>query len=242
MAASNSVEDLLSTEELAELLNVDRKSVTRYAGKKMIPCIKKTEGFFFKIEDAHILRDEISEYKKHKSYIKEMYVLNRCGAEPQNIACQFDLKEDGKEVALALRHYERHRENYLNQFYLGKETKKDALLLEEVCSRLKIRDTGVIYNLIREGCLNQCPLSKDKERVFISSGSFIKYLGKNAKLRFYTSRNASAIIHKSVNMIDKLALESGIGRKLRNRRRSIYLFTIEEIYALKYLKRKKRYK
>ena len=181
MAINNSVEDLLSTEELAELLNVNRKSVVRYAGKEMIPYIKKTGGFFFKIEDAHILRDEISEYKKHKSHIKEMYVLNRCGVEPQNIACQFDLKEDGKEVTLALRHYERHRENYLNQFYLGKETNKDVLLLEEVCSRLKIRDTRVIYNLIIECCLKQYPLSKDKERTFISPDSFIKYLGKNIR-------------------------------------------------------------
>lgn len=72
----------------------------------------------------------------------------------------------------------------------------------------------------------------------MSLDSFKNYLRENTKSRVYTSGEASYIIHKTVNFIDKLALENKVGRKIRDYKRSIYLFTLDEIHKLKELKRK----
>lgn len=148
-----SIDELLSTKQVADLLNTNTRTVTRYANEGLLDHMPKTNGFFFKKEDVESLKLKIDAYEKLKSHIKEMYVLQKCETELDNIACQFEVKEDGKEVALALEQYERRHNNQLKQFNLDEKTKKDALLVEEVCARLKIGDYHVVYDLIANGIL-----------------------------------------------------------------------------------------
>jgi DNA-binding transcriptional MerR regulator len=232
--------ELIGTLDAAGILGVNQRTVRRYAEKGLVKASLSQGAYSFDKGGIEQLKTAIDLKREYLEPIKELYALVRCGARLESVICQFDIHPK-ENIDSALHLYEFERDNYLNRFNLEQIIKDDALLAEEVASRLRITDKHVIYELMQDKEFKGYESSlAGKKRFFVSLDSFKRYLGDSAGERFYTSRDASRITRKTVNSIDRIAKSNNVGRKIKTgNKHSIYLFTIGEVHALKYLKRKK---
>lgn len=235
------IESFIGTNDAAKLLDVNPRTVRRYAEKGLLDYSRDNRSFlFFPRKEIEILKIATEMVRKYEEPVKEIYTLMRCGAKVDSVICRFDIPhKDSIDTVLDL--YEFERDKYLERFNLKNNVRKDVILAEEVAARLRITDKHVVYNLIKEGEFEAYESSfNGKRRFFVSLDSFRSYLGLEADERFYTSRDASRIIRKTVNTIDRIAKSHGIGRKIKtDNKHSWYLFTLGEVHAMRYLRRKR---
>jgi predicted site-specific integrase-resolvase len=226
---------MLSTREVAEILNVNERTARRYKESGLLSScnnhVPKKAVLF--------LKSAMESYDSIKN-IKEFFVLSKEGADLENIiqgANHFKHLANNiqkKQINAALYLYSWKRDNYLRQFAVDPES---IFLVEEAAERLRITDKHVIYDLINSNELKaQTALNsrnKKKERYFVAVDSFFDYLGKDKGIRFYTSKDASLNLDISVNKIDKIALKNKIGRKIKaENKNSIYLFSLSDVFLL----------
>lgn len=237
---AKNLEGMISTQKAAKLLELNPRTVRRYAEKGLLDYSIGDKGYYFSKNEINLLKIAIRLVGKHENSIKELYVLTKCGAKLENVVCRFDLP-DKKNADSALGLYEFERGQYLKRFKLDDKIKNDVLLAEEVAARFRITDKHVVYDLINDGEIKAYESNfKGKKRVFVSLDSFKSYLGMNVAEKFYNSRDASKITGKSVNDIDRIAKSHSIGRKIKTENgHSWYNFNLGEVYAMRYLKRKK---
>ncbi len=223
--------------ELAALLGVDVKTVRRYIAKGLLPAKKGGLGFEISPLDAQILRRKADARKKLNGRIKELFVLREFDTPFSHIQEEYSLSPDDVDHAVYLYRFERGI--YLSKF--GIRYTSDFLLVEEVSARLKVTDRHIPYHLHELGELEMHTLKwRGKERFFPSKRSFGDYLGPAVQTILYNSREAAFQTGLTVELIDRLALDNDIGRKIKNgNKNSNYLFTPEDIDKLRFNRERK---
>jgi len=238
----------INTEEAAKLLKINDRTLKRYIQSGLLKAKKKLlKSFFYSIdlEDARFLKDSFDMYNEIKN-IKELFVLSEelrnKHRSLEDIAEEFrhdkfkldkEFKWDKESLRKAVGLYSFKRKNYLKQFSIKPEK---YFMVEEIAERLALTSPYAIYGLMKMKELKYKKLkdSRQGKRYFIDMQSFFDYLGKDNGIIFYNSKHAGEEIGETVERIDRIALISEIGRKVKpGYKNSIYLFSRSDIDDMK---------
>ncbi|MEA3514483.1 MAG: helix-turn-helix domain-containing protein [Nanoarchaeota archaeon] len=218
------LEDLMTTEEAANELNIHVRTVRRYVKKGFIEATK--QGHKILISDSQI--KGLKRYQKITPLlIKEAYVFNSSNnlanakwydrtkiisALEENkinndeIIDNPDFMHNLSEIKDAIKFYSKARKGLIKQFY---DKDSDVYTIEEITARLNIVDYHIIYNLTKEGMIDKIEFrynnNQNKKKYFITKQSFDCYLGKDITERFYDSRFASTFSKTAIKDIDRTA-------------------------------------
>jgi hypothetical protein len=227
----------MKTSDAAQLLGIDDRTVRRFTERGLIGYSREGHALDVHDQDVYRLRDDIKYRQDLGDRVKEAFVMADSGIMLPVMSMEFHKPKEHLEGAL--RAYDFERDGYLHGFSLDEQTRLDTFLVEEVAARLKITDKHVVYDLLRDGDLRGYHAQRGgRERYFVSRRSFHDYMGPYDTEFFYNSAYASAITGKTVNEIDKLALQHGIGKKIKpGRKNSTYIFTCEDMTELQSAKR-----
>ena len=232
----------INVNEAAKLLRVDKTKVKRYVKSGLLKAKKKSylgrNYLFYAIDkkDVSFLRDSFKNYNQIED-IKKLFVLNeelrQKHGSLDDIVKEFGHDKNMLQSAATL--YSFKRKNYFNQFHVRPEK---FFLSEEIAERLTITHPQAIYDLrdMKELKCKKLKDSRQGKRYFIEKDSFFDYLGKDKGVIFYNSRYAADEMGETVERIDRIALISEIGRKLKpGYKNSIYLFSLSDICRMKRL-------
>ncbi len=229
------LDGLMNRLEAADTLQVDPRTVLRYVDEGLLTRVKVGSMFMYKEEDLSLMVCRINARHELDSVIKELYVLSKSGFTNKQIAKEFGVSAHAK-IAYALEMYRNERTRYFNKFGIESIECEDILLVEEVAARLRITDNHVVYDLIRAGRLKARELvfgRQGKVRYFVEFDSFRRYLGDYFSKFLYRSHHVAEQAQKTINQIDLIALDEGIGFKIKESKQGNYLFSPGEIVFIR---------
>ena len=228
------MEEKFTPSEAAKLLGIDCKTVKRAIERRWLVG-KKENGNYLISEDAINAYNQRTKARAYlDSRIRELYVLRRHGTDMS--VCTELTNCPRSVVVLALQRYEEERES---AFKVLNITNAGPLLLgKEIAGRLRVGDPHIIEDLIDKNALQAITHTNGRKRYIIYDDSFRAYLGDNINSPFHTSAEAAEMNNMSVEKIDRLAKENGVGRKILPTTNSMYLFTLSDITNFSNLTRK----
>ena len=211
-----------------------------------------------RIEDVEKLKMQL-DLEKLLSYdrLKEIYVSNAIGLNPEKIVKEFKLYDirtktshydyqgltDQEKVEFALRIYKINRNKIITKKYgLKKPAQQNACLtVSEAKAYLRIEKDQTLYDMIKEKELGFTINNNSKKASFVKVKKLKEYLGKYAGHKLYTSSEVAEIMKKDLKIfrdpagwIKDHARRKQIGFKLRpDQRNSKYLFCMNDIKRLK---------
>ncbi len=234
------LEELINREEAGKILDVNPRTVPRYARKGLLEEVRSPHKTMYNSRDVKLLRKKLDIRESLDKSIKEIYALYKSGLKNHKIISNFKMNEP-EDMFYALEIYKKERKGYLNKFGIGIKDQENIFLAEEVVARLKITDKHVVYDLINEGNLSPKTVEfKGKTRFFIEFNSLIDFLGSYSDQLLYRSNEASQRLNKTINEIDKIACYHEIGFKLKPTKQGNYLFSLSDISRMSVLKRPKK--
>jgi hypothetical protein len=219
----------------ASILGVSRRTMGRYVDRYNLQASEE------KIDRAQIenLKQNISvcEDKELGSLTRQLFVLEKESITIHElVVCKYmDISKLNKALQTIDFYTDYYRKQGLQRFNLNPD---EYFMPGEVLSRLRVSHGGVLGDLINDGSLESKVVhTEGKDWNFIPVNHFIEFMnskGVKGRMLFITAE-VSRITHISVNRIDKLAYRYELGIKLRQDKKSIYLFTTDEINALQEL-------
>lgn len=245
------LDQLINRKEAGKILNVNGRTVPRYAQKGLLTKIKKGYKYLYPKKEVEQLKHKFEIKNALNDYIREIYVLRKSKIKPLRIIKEFNIKNtlpdlnisNSSKIEQALELYNCSRESYLHKFKIHKQDCPNILLVRETMARLKIKDPHVIYDLIENGSLEpRIATFNGKEHHFISIDSLNDFLGKYSNKFLYRSYTASEKIGKSIEKIDRIAHHYHIGFKIKDSKQGNYLFSNRDIKKLKSLNYHNNYK
>ncbi len=245
------LDNLINRKEAGRILNVNGRTVPRYAKKCLLTKIKKGYKYLYDKKEVELLKNKFEIKDALNDYIKEIYVLRKSNIKHSRIIQEFNIKQilpDSKfnnrsKIEYALDLYNCSRESYLNKFNIRKQDCPKILLVRETMARLKIKDPHVVYDLIENESLKpRITVFNGKEHHFISVDSLNDFLGKYSNKFLYRSHEVSEKTGKSIEEIDRIAHHYHVGFKIKDSKQGNYLFSGKDIRKLKTLNYKNNYK
>lgn len=245
---------IITTKEAAKILGVSsNKQVRRYVDYGLLNGEETKKGYHFEESKVIELKKKLISYKQHnsvKGLLPELFVLDKHNAfTKKQIIHYLGIQNSpvseidiATSLYFALNIYSNKREReYLNSRDVPRESIDDVLLVGEACSRLKMKDTHIIYNLMDAGEFKKEIYGNNRQ--FVNFKSFKEYLGDYANQFLFRSHEVEEIIDKSISEIDRLAKQLNLGLKVGDANQSNYLFSpkdIKQMYEHDYCWSKKK--
>ena len=228
------LENIISLTEASTILNVNRRTVSRYAEKGLLKRKEKGQQHLYSRSQVELLKKKVESREMLDDCIKELYVSMESRMNKKTLVREFNI-EKVSDITYALQVYKHQRGIYLDIFGIQENEKKSLFLVEEVTARLKLKDKHVIYDLVNEGELEAKKISfKGRERYFIKKDSLIRYLGDYSKKVLYRSKDVEELNPgMTINIIDRIAKINSIGFKIKVVPQGRYLFSQSDIGGLR---------
>ena len=230
--------ELIGREEAGAILNVDSRTVPRYAERGLLASVQNgSRGIDYKRSAVADLRRDFKARDSLEPCIKELYAVVACEVPYTQIRSEFEISQDTLERALKL--YMVKRTAYLRKFGIPDDEHSELLLVTEATARLKASHTQIIYDLISSGTIEaKIVRFGGRKRYFVRLDSFKAYLGKYARRLLYRSHTVASRTRRTINYVDKLANANGIGFKTKESPQGNYLFSENDVLKLSKLRRR----
>ena len=214
-----------------EVLGVGRSAVNRYIGADLLTAEKVGKGWDIDSSSVYVLNRRKKAFSELEGRLEELFVLKAGKVSWQDIKQEYGLCKNQGNNALWFYNWKRR-----GRFADLDVTDGNVFTTKEVTSRLKIKARHVLREL-RDNDVLKCHETGENgnTRYFVDQGSFMGYLGDRANRILYNSREVRTQIGIDVKTIDEIALEKGLGMKLKphDPKKSMYLFTANEIDVIR---------
>jgi len=236
----------IKNKDVAEILNINPRTVNRYRERGIITghkVIKGTQYHFCYLEDDIMaVQADQRASTKVKSDIKEVYSCRRTGVPVLDVMNELDV-EYLNSLESAIERYSRHRSRVFQRHGIHNGYNSKLLLIGEAVSRFKMSDPHVIHGFFKDKTLE--PFKKKWNggyKYFVTVASLVDKLGDYSGKILYRSQHAVFYVGESMNRINKLANQNNIGLKLKDSSRSSRLFSLDDIRSLRVINESRRRK